>query len=107
MPGAIAGVIRQAQKGEVREMKPQELFGVIVRGVGLYFVVLGIREVHSQIGILDARVVAYLNLPETSWLRLVASVALYFLAGFFLLKKADAIVTFAYTPPTSPPENSN
>jgi hypothetical protein len=88
-------------------MKAPELFGVIVRGVGLYFVVLGLQEVHGRIGIFDARMVAYLNLPEMSWLRLVASVALYFLAGFFLLKKADAIMTFAYTPRTSPPENSN
>ena len=88
-------------------MKPQELFGVIVRGFGLYLVVLAVEGVHSLIGVLDARMVAYLNLPEVSWLRAISSVALYLVAGFFLLKKADSIVTFAYSPPASSPENSN
>ena len=82
-------------------MNPQELFGVIVRGFGLWAIVLAVSAANGIAQMYGLRTMNYLD-----WQPAGLFAALYLLAGFFAVRKADAIVKFAYSP-TPPDSNSN
>ncbi len=81
-------------------MTERQLFGVVVRAFGLWCIVLGVSAIHGIIQIFGVRTVSNFD-----WQPAGAFSAMYFIAGFALLRKADAVVAFAY--PAPKPEISN
>jgi hypothetical protein len=81
-------------------MTEKDFFGVVVRAFGLWSIVLGVSAIHGIVQIFGIRTMSYFD-----WQPAVAFATLYFIAGFALLRKASAVVAFAY--PSAKPEISS
>jgi len=79
-------------------MKPQELFGVIVRGVGLYFIAFGMFRLLRIVGIVFDLVRSEFCLENLERVQIVSSViaaAIHFAIGILFLKRGDWLVQIA------------
>jgi hypothetical protein len=72
-------------------MTERQLFGVVVRGFGLWSIVSGISAIHGIVQIFGVR-----SMSNFDWQPAGLFAAFYFMVGFALLRKADAVVAFAY-----------
>lgn len=73
-------------------MKAKDIFGLIVRVIGLGCIGYGLRYVMSWIYVL-ARQYSNQSASGTDYL---VSAILFLAVGFLLLRKADCVVAFAY-----------
>ncbi len=80
-------------------MKPRELFGVAVKGVGLYFIVQGIYRLLQVVDVIVPLVTTEYRLEEHdrwkigTWL---FAAVLHFAISAFFLKRGDWLVRIAY-----------
>jgi hypothetical protein len=81
-------------------MTERDFFGVVVRAFGLWFIVLGVSAIQGIVQIFGIR-----TMSNFDWQPAGAFATLDFIAGFALLRKASAVVAFAY--PSAKPETSN
>jgi hypothetical protein len=81
-------------------MTERQLFGVVVRAFGLWSIVSGVSSIHGIVQLFGVR-----TMSNFDWQPTGLFAALYFIAGFLLLRKADVVVAFAY--PAVKPETSN
>jgi predicted membrane protein len=80
-------------------MKPKELFGVIVRGVGLYFIVFGIFRLLQIVDIVFDSVGAEFRLENRERGQIVSYViaaAIHFAIATLFLKRGEWLVRIAY-----------
>jgi hypothetical protein len=75
-------------------MKPSQAFGVVVRVVGLLGWVAAFFYLMSAIVVLLAP--SYRPVPAYAWWHYLLTSVVCFLAGWFLLRRADRVVAFAY-----------
>ena len=86
-------------------MGAQQLFGVVVRAFGLWFILVGFEAMNGVIQVFGLR---SMNQYDLNWQPAVAFAALYWVAGLVLLRKSELIVQFTYGPQASkPPDNSD
>jgi hypothetical protein len=72
-------------------MTERQLFGIVVRAFGLWSLFLGLSAIHGIVEIFGVR-----SMSNFDWQPAGLFAALYFIAGFVPLRKADAVVAFAY-----------
>jgi hypothetical protein len=72
-------------------MKPKDIFGIVIRTVGLYALALGVPMV-----VISLSAVVTLRSFETFQVTTILSGVLYLIIGFYFLRGAPWIVRYAY-----------
>jgi hypothetical protein len=83
-------------------MTGRKLFGVVVRAFGLWSILLGVSAIHQIAELYGVR-----NMSIYDWEPAGVFAAFYLAAGFFLLRKSELVVEFAYSERSSKPSDSN
>ncbi len=82
---------------ENRPLSAQELFGVVVRCLGIYLLITGSNHLISA---MSAGVASEMGVPASGIAGVLFLYVLFYLfAGFYLLTRADRVVSFAYPVP--------
>jgi hypothetical protein len=74
-------------------MKPSQAFGVVVRGFGLLTWLASLAYVASALTVF---VLPNYRPDAAPWPHYLVAAVFWFLVGWFLLRRADRIVAFAY-----------
>jgi len=80
-------------------MKPRELFGVVVKGVGLYFIVQGIYRLLQIVDVVVPLVTTEYRMEGRERWQIVAylfAAVLHFAISAFFLKRGDWLVRIAF-----------
>lgn len=87
-------------------MKPREVFGIIVRTIGLMLLLYGVYSVWSLLFVATPTPVP---IPNRLGLFILGALSIvpYFVVGFILTRKAEWIVNFCYPNPVQRHDNSS